>query len=187
MANMIEEAKSSRATCRTCRQKIEKGTLRFGEETPNQFDADGGGSYFLHHLLCAAQKKAAILRPVLDASPGPIPNRAEVDAALASPAKASGGGGPKASYPYAERASTGRSKCLQCDEAIGKGDWRIAVEREVDTGTFTRSGPGYLHPGCAIEQTGDEALLEKIKANSAGITDADVAQLKELMAAPSVT
>jgi hypothetical protein len=71
---------------------------------------------------------------------------------------------------------------MTCDEAIGKGDWRIAIEREVDTGTFTRTGPGYLHPGCAIEQTGDEQLLDKVKANSAGITDADVAQLKQLMA-----
>ena len=183
MANVIEEAKSSRATCRTCRQKIEKGALRFGEETPNQFDADGGTSYFWHHLLCAAQKKGAILKPVLEAYAGNVPNRGEIDAALASPPKASGGGGggPKAAYPYAERASTGRSKCIQCDEAIGKGDWRVAVEREVDTGTFTRTGPGYLHPGCALEQTGDDGLLDKIKTNTPGITDADVTQLQQLM------
>jgi hypothetical protein len=182
MPNVIEEAKSSRATCRTCRQKIEKGALRFGEETPNQFDADGGTSYFWHHLLCAAQKKSALLRPVLEAFTGEIPNRAEIDAALANPSKGSAGGGPKLSYPYAERASTGRSKCLQCDEAIGKGDWRVAVEREVDTGTFTRTGPGYLHPGCAVEQTGDAGLLEKIKANSTGLSEADAGELQQLMA-----
>jgi hypothetical protein len=180
MPNVIEESKSNRATCRTCRQKIEKGVLRFGEETPNQFDAEGGTSYFWHHILCAAQKKGALLKPVLEAYAGDVPNRAELDAAIANPPKASGGG-PKAAYPYAEKASTGRSKCIHCDDAIGKGDWRIAVEREVDTGTFTRTGPGYLHPGCALEQTGDDALLEKVKTNTPAITEADVAQLQGLM------
>jgi hypothetical protein len=183
MANVIEEAKSGRATCRTCRQKIDKGTLRFGEETPNQFDAEGGTSHMWHHLLCAAQKKGALLKPVLDAYTGEVPNRAELEAAIANPPKSSGGGGPKAAYPYAERASTGRSKCIHCDEPIAKDEWRVAVEREVDTGTFTRSGPGYLHPKCAIEQTGDAALLEKVKANSAGLAEADAAELAQLMAA----
>lgn len=180
MANIIEEAKSSRASCRTCREKIEKGTLRFGEETPNTFNPDAGFSYFWHHLLCAAQRKGALLRPVLEAYSGPVPNRAELDAALAAPPKASGSG-PKAPYPYAERASTGRSTCLHCAEALGKGDWRVAIEREVDTGTFTRSGPGYLHPGCAVEKTGDTALLEKLKANTPGLSAADVSELGALL------
>lgn len=181
MANVIEEAKSSRAACRTCREKIEKGALRFGEETPNTFDPEAGPSYFWHHLVCAAQRKAAIFRPVFEAYTGNVPNRPEVEAALAAPPKASGGGGPKAAYPYAERASTGRSKCMHCDEAIGKGDWRVAVEREVDTGTFQRTGPGYLHPGCAAEQTGDDALIDKIKTNTPGITEPDVAELEALL------
>lgn len=51
--------------------------------------------------------------------------------------------------PTADLAPTGRAKCIQCDEAIAKGSVRIAVEREVDTGTFVAKGAGYLHPGCA--------------------------------------
>ncbi len=46
----VETAKSSRATCRTCGDKIEKGTLRLGE--PNEFE--GNVSYRWHHLACAA-------------------------------------------------------------------------------------------------------------------------------------
>ncbi len=178
MPHVIEEAKSGRATCRTCRQKIDKGALRFGEETPNQFDA-GGTSHMWHHLLCAAQKKGAILKPVLDAYPGEVPNRAELDAAIANPPKASGG--PKAAYPYAERASTGRSKCIQCDEPIAKDELRVAVEREVDTGTFTRTGPGYLHAKCALENTGDAELFAKIRANSTGLSESDAAQLQQAL------
>ena len=41
MAHIIEEAKSGRAGCRTCRKPIAKGELRFGEEVENQF-ADAG-------------------------------------------------------------------------------------------------------------------------------------------------
>ncbi|MBK7858044.1 MAG: hypothetical protein IPJ65_05345 [Archangiaceae bacterium] len=181
MANVIEESKSNRATCRTCRQKIDKGVLRFGEETPNQFDAEAGASYMWHHLLCAAQKKGALLKPVLDAYAGEVPNRAELEAAIAAPPKGGAGAGPKLSFPYAERASTGRSKCMQCDEPIAKGEWRIAVEREVDTGTFSRSGPGYLHPRCARQNTGDEELLTKVKLNSAGLSEADAAELGTLL------
>ena len=37
MGNVIEEAKSGRASCRTCKKAIAKGELRFGEEAPNAF------------------------------------------------------------------------------------------------------------------------------------------------------
>ena len=177
MADTIEESKSNRASCRTCRQKIDKGVLRFGEETINTFSSDGGTSYFWHHLACAAGKVPAKVKTAMASYVGAIPDRDKIEAILAAPPKASGkSGGPKAAYPYAERASTGRSKCLQCDEAIEKGTMRVAVEREVDTGTFTSTGPGYLHPGCAAEYTGDESLLEKIKAN-VSLPEEDIAAL----------
>jgi hypothetical protein len=181
MPNVIEEAKSGRATCRTCKQKIDKGALRFGEETVNQFDTEGGTTFMWHHLVCAARKKGALVKPLLETYTGDIPNRAEIDAALAAAPQAAAA--PPANFPYVEKAPTGRSKCLLCEEAIAKGEWRVAVEREVDTGAFMRAGPGYLHPGCAIEQTGDDELLDKIKANMPTLSEADAAQLGELMAA----
>lgn len=179
MADIIEESKSSRATCRTCREKIDKGVLRFGEEVANQFDPDGGTTHQWHHLTCAAGRMAAKVKAAMAVFAGPIPDRAALEELLANPPKAAGKkGGPKANYPYGERAATSRSKCLQCDEAIEKGTFRIAVEREVDTGSFTTTGPGYLHPGCAAEYTGDEALLQKVKTNSAGLTPADIEALE---------
>src|SRR5690349_4657085 len=129
MANIIEESKSNRATCRSCRQKIEKGALRYGEETPNAFDPDGGTAYAWHHLLCAAKKKPSEVKVALAAFSGEVPNREELDKTLAE-AKDSG----KPPFPYAERAPSARSKCLVCEEAIGKGEIRVAIEREVDTG-----------------------------------------------------
>jgi hypothetical protein len=181
MANVIEESKSNRATCRTCREKIDKGVLRFGEETVNTFSSDGGTSYFWHHLTCAAGKVPAKVKEALATYTGLIPDREKLDAILAAPPKAAKGA-PKAAFPYAERAATGRSKCLACDEAIDKGTLRVAVEREVDTGSFTTTGPGYLHPGCALEHTGDDDLLEKIKANMPDLPEADLNELAEGMA-----
>lgn len=177
MPDTIEESKSNRATCRTCKQKIDKGVLRFGEETVNTFSSDGGSSYFWHHLECAAGKVPAKVKTAMANFGGAIPDREKIDAILAAPPKASAKGGPKAAFPYAERASTSRSKCLQCDEAIEKGTMRVAVEREVDTGSFSTTGPGYLHPACAGEYTGDDTLIEKIKANMPTISAEDLAAL----------
>jgi ribosomal protein L37AE/L43A len=179
MANIIEESKSNRATCRTCKSKIDKAVLRFGEEVPNSFDPEGGAAHVWHHLECAAGRMPAKVQEALATFAGTVPNREKLDAILAAPPKAAAGksSGPKAAYPYAERASTGRSKCMQCSEAIEKGTFRVAVEREVDTGTFTSTGPGYLHPACAGEYTGDDALLPKVQANTQGLTPEDVAAL----------
>ena len=177
MANVIEESKSSRATCRTCRQKIDKGVLRFGEETPNQFN-EGEVSHFWHHLTCAAKKKPLLVKDALAAFPGTVPDRAALDELLAG-AKPVAGERP---YPFAERAATGRSKCMQCDEAIEKGALRVAVEREVDTGTFVRKGPGYLHSTCAKEHTGDAELLAKVRKNTPELTPVDVEELTKALA-----
>ncbi len=174
MANVIEESKSSRATCRSCKQKIDKGVLRFGEETPNAFN-EGETSYFWHHLTCAAGKKPALVKEVLAAFGGPVPDRAALETLLANAKpKAAAGERP---YPFAERAATGRSKCMQCDEAIEKGALRVAVEREVDTGSFVRKGPGYLHAACAKENTGDPELLAHLKKHTPELTPADVEAL----------
>jgi hypothetical protein len=174
MANVIEESKSSRATCRTCRQKIDKGVLRFGEETPNQFN-EGEVSYFWHHLTCAAGKKPLLVKAALAEFTGTVPDRAALEATLNSAKpKAAAGERP---YPFAERASTGRSRCMQCDEAIEKGAIRVAIEREVDTGSFVRKGPGYLHVGCALEHTGEDDLFERVKKNTPELTPADIAEL----------
>ena len=75
MANVIEEAKSGRAACRTCKKPIAKGELRFGEEAPNAFGDQP--SLRWHHLACAAAKLPAELKATLETH-GDVPNRAEL-------------------------------------------------------------------------------------------------------------
>jgi poly [ADP-ribose] polymerase len=167
MANLIEEAKSGRASCRTCKKAIAKGELRLGVETMTQFSDTPSMQW--HHLLCAAGKLPAELKGALDGFDGDVPNRAELDKAMTDAIK--GGKAKPGGYPFTDKAPTGRASCMQCGETIEKGGFRVAVEREVDTGGFMRRTPGYLHPKCVaenLENTGGELseFVEQVKANS---------------------
>ena len=173
MAHTIEVAKSGRAKCRTCKQAIAKDELRFGEEVPDMFGG-GGFTYQWHHLKCAAEKKPGELKGAMDAFAGEIPNKAELEKTMGEAVKHV----KPSTFPYAERAPSARSKCMQCGEAIEKGDLRIAVEREVDTGTFATKSAGYLHLGCAKEYTKDDGIAAKVKANSPGLEAKDVEELE---------
>jgi hypothetical protein len=167
MANVIEEAKSGRASCRTCKKPIAKGDLRFGEEAPNAFgDAP---SMRWHHLLCAAEKLPVELKATLDTFEGDVPNRAELDKAMAD-AIAKGRAKP-GGFPYADKAPTGRAKCIQCSEPIAKDSFRVAIEREIDTGAMVTRGAGYMHPTCVsayLETSGGskDELVEGVRTNS---------------------
>jgi len=167
MANVIEEAKSGRASCRTCKKPIAKGELRFGEEAPNAFgDAP---SMRWHHLACAADKLPAELKAALDEYPGTVDNRAELDQRMAD-ALAKGRAKP-GGFPYADKAPTGRARCIQCSQPIEKDSVRVAIEREIDTGAMVTKGAGYLHPACVAAyveaQGGDKGeLVEGLRQNS---------------------
>ena len=158
--SVIEVAKSGRASCRKCKGKIEKDTLRFGVESDMQYGDEP--SYRWYHLKCGASVEPGQLEKLLKTYEGEIPDRAEIEKAIADGKKKK----KPSTFPYAEVAPSGRSKCMQCEETIEKGQLRVAVEREVDTGTFVTKGAGYLHVGCAIEHTGDEGLPQKVLENS---------------------
>jgi len=103
------------------------------------------------------------------AYPDPIANKAELEVAIADTLKK--GKGKPGGYPFVDKAPTGRAKCMQCEEPIAKDSFRVAVEREIDTGTMVTRGAGYMHPKCAVpnlENTGGskEDLIEGIRANS---------------------
>ena len=161
MANVIEEAKSGRASCRTCKKTIAKGELRLGVETVTQFSDTPSMQW--HHILCAAGKLPAELKEAMDTYDGEITNRDEIEKAMADAIKK--GGAKPGGFPHIDRAPTGRAKCMQCEEAIPKDSWRVAVEREVDTGAFTTRGAGYLHPKCVAEN------LENVGGDMAEFVD----------------
>jgi poly [ADP-ribose] polymerase len=177
MANVIEEAKSGRASCRTCKKAIAKGELRLGVEQMTQFSDTPSMQW--HHILCAATKLPAELKESMATYDGDIPNRDEIDKAMAEAIKK--GGAKPGGFPHVDRAPTGRAKCMQCEEAIAKDSWRVAVERELDTGSFQTRSAGYLHPKCVAENLenvgGDMAeFVEGVKKNSR-IAEDDLAKV----------
>ena len=177
MAETIEVAKTGRARCRVCRQPIEKGALRFGEEQPSAFAE--GMQWAWYHLTCAAGKKPVPLRSALAAFEGEVPDRAELDKVLAQSDQS------PSVFPYAEHAPTGRSKCQRCRQPIEKGVLRIAIEREVEVGGMGRPGAAYLHPSCAVAELEQPDLQQAVRANSRGLSDEDHAQLEREMAEPA--
>lgn len=167
MANMIEEAKSGRASCRTCKKTIAKGELRLGVEVVTQFSDTPSMQW--HHLPCAAGKLAGELKDAMAAFDGEIPDREELDKKIAEAMKK--GAAKPAGFPYIDKAPTGRAKCMQCEEAIAKDSFRVAVEREIDTGAMVTRGAGYLHPKCVAENLENvggsvEELVLGVQANS---------------------
>jgi hypothetical protein len=173
MPHTIEVAKSGRASCRTCKQTIAKGELRFGEEVQTQFS--DAPSLQWHHLMCAAKNKPAQLTDALAQYPEEIPDRAALEKTIEDAKKTQKPG----QFPYADRAPTGRAKCIECRETIEKGSLRVAVEREVDTGAFMGKSAAYLHPRCAAKAIEGGDVYEKIRANSLGLEERDLAELKK--------
>jgi poly [ADP-ribose] polymerase len=176
MAHTIEVAKSGRAGCRSCKSPIPKGELRFGEETPNQFGDAGEMTYRWHHIKCAASKLPTELRAALTAYEGEVPDRAELERLMAE-AEANRPP-PPPPFPYADRAPTGRARCLGCGEAIAKGALRVAIERELERGMGVTKGAGYLHPACAaayVEEQGGthDKLTTELRAHTR-LPDADL-------------
>jgi poly [ADP-ribose] polymerase len=179
MADVIEVAKSARAMCRTCRAAIAKGELRFGEEVPSAFGDGSGTTRLWHHLPCAAKKKPEKLRVALASFDGEVPDRAALDAAIAV-------NEPKQKpihFPYAERASTSRSRCGECHQGIDKGELRVAFERDPEPGGMTIGAPRYFHARCAPGREEAASLSNRLRENSKGLTAEDLAELEGAVAA----
>ena len=174
MAETIEAAKTGRARCRGCRQAIEKGSLRFGEEQPSAFAE--GMQWVWYHLPCAAKHKPVQVRSALVAFGGEVPGRAEIEGLLAEADTVA------SVFPYAERAATARSKCLHCREPIEKGRLRVATQRAVEYGGMGRTGAGYLHPRCAGAFLEAADLAADLRRNSRGLGEADLAELERELA-----
>ncbi|HEX6737654.1 MAG TPA: hypothetical protein VF310_05275 [Vicinamibacteria bacterium] len=175
MAETIEPAKTGRARCNTCRQPIEKGALRYGEERPSAFAE--GLQWVWHHLACAAKTRPVQVRAALAAFEGEVPDRAELEKQLEAADQSA------TVYPYAERAATGRSRCQHCREPIEKGALRVAFERQLELESGAgRPGTGYLHPKCAPAFLENADLAPALRQNSRGLSEAEVAELEQQLA-----
>lgn len=169
----IEGARSSRSSCKGCRKKIEKDTLRLGVLIEGPF----GTGYLWFHLKCAAKRRLEDVEAAYEerawdegvAVPS-IESLREIAAQNVEEKKA------KKVAPYVEVAPSARSKCKQCGEGIDEGAPRVVVLRAVQFGNQVRNGPIAVHPGCvgaavAAPDSGTEAkgLRQSLRDNSGGL------------------
>lgn len=189
---VIEGARSSRSRCKTCRKKIEKGSLRIGMLIEGPY----GTGYLWHHLRCAARRR---LEQVVEAYELEAWNEAKEPPKKVPPLDelrklaehADERRRQRRELPYAEVDPSGRAKCKHCQEPMEKGSLRIVLGRDVEFGGQVRTGPIHVHPRCvALEMqaedcaTRPEGFAEALRANSpdlpAGEPDRVLAEIGEL-------
>ena len=174
MPDVLEPAASGRAKCRGCREKIDKGALRFGEAVPNPF-GDGDTTHW-YHLMCAADARPDKLDLVLSITEHEVPSRSELERAVAA-----GVENPKlALVQRAERSPSGRARCRQCRERIEKGALRVAVLNDPDP--LAMPSTSFVHLSCAPAHVGRTGLLEKLERVSTDLEPADVDELSRALA-----
>lgn len=174
----IEGARSSRSSCKACRKKIEKGTLRLGVKIEGPF----GAGFLWFHLKCAAKRRledveAAYAEKAWDegVEVPPLESLQKLSAEAAEEKK------NQKVAPYVEIAPSGRSKCKQCSEPIAQGAPRIVLLRAVEFGNQVRNGPIAVHPQCVADalaqpdSASEEAgLRAALRANSTDVAPAEV-------------
>jgi hypothetical protein len=182
----MEPAASGRARCRACGGKIAKGEMRFGEVLPSAYGDGEGGSAFWFHPRCAAQRRPEKLGALLrenEAAAAALPDRdrllAEADEGVAHPRLPRVGG--------AERASSGRARCRQCQELIASGSWRILLSSFGENGFFDPLG--FIHAGCAPAyfeiSAGADTLVARIRQASPELDESALAEIAAAISSPS--
>ena len=188
---VIEGARSSRSGCKTCRRKIDKGTLRLGILIEGPF----GTGYMWHHLKCAARRQFERVEEAYELEawkeakdePEGVPPLAELEKLRQEAEERKK---KQRALPYVELAPSGRSKCKHCTEPIEKGAPRVVLGRHVEFGRQVRTTPINLHPrcvpaelmapDCAHEPEGFADVLREHSADLAARLDAVLAEIGPL-------
>ena len=156
---LLESARSSRSKCRTCRRKIDKGTLRLGILLEGPF----GTGYLWHHLTCAARRRLEDVEAAYEqqafADGLQVPPLAELQALKE---KAEQARAERKELPYVERAPSGRSKCKNCGKAIDQDALRVVLAREVSFGNQVRATPINVHPECVHAELESEDCMTEV-------------------------
>ncbi len=165
MSNIIEKAKSGRAKCRTCGEKIEKGVYRFGEEV-NTYDHP---SFRYHHLECVAKINPVELDKVLNNTKEDISNKEELKALIVK---------SKKKFIYGESYDyPGKLRCYYCGERIHEN--LIIVQEE---GSFTTERrETYIHVACARHAIDDDNIIETIKENKYKLKEKQMNEIIDIL------
>ncbi len=176
MAHSIQRAPTGRAKCRACKQPVDKGAFRLGEEVPNAF-GEGTATHW-YHLECGARQRAEAF---LEAWAS-VDNEEDAEVlrpqgeALLRTAELGTRYYRLQRFIKAERAPSGRARCQGCRELIQKGALRIVLQRIEDG---MASGAGFVHVGCAHAYAG---AVDELVARITGLSELDEESFREVEA-----
>jgi hypothetical protein len=177
---VIEGARSSRSRCKTCRRKIDKGTLRLGILIEGPY----GIGYMWHHLNCAAKRQFDRVQEAYEQeawlnakeAPNKLPG---LEALEQLQQKAQERKEKKKTIPYVELDPSGRAKCKHCAEPLEKGGVRVVLGRGVYFGNQVRVAPITVHPRCVSAELEKEdcetesgGFVNALRSNSDDFDDA---------------
>ncbi|MFX0087956.1 MAG: hypothetical protein ACFFAU_20050 [Candidatus Hodarchaeota archaeon] len=127
----IERAKSSRSTCRTCKQKISKDFYRVG--VPYQFTKPDGEeitSYGWYHPECVPFRSITSVLEILN-NDLLIDNK-DKESIIKSLKNTKKDQEAILRKPFIETSKSSRGKCKECDNKIEKDVYRVAEPSEVE-------------------------------------------------------
>jgi hypothetical protein len=174
--DVIETAKSARASCRGCGRRIDRGDLRFGESLPNAYAE--GESLFWFHLVCAACMRPDKFGAALATCCQPIPESDWLTQAVGDGLAHE----QLSRLARAERAPSGNAHCRQCRELVSKGSWRLALQIFEEG----RMQPiGTIHAECAEAYFGTSDILDRVQRLTDGLTSAELNEVARCIRAHS--
>ena len=155
-AHLIEQARSGRSTCKTCKVAIAKDVLRLGFASPQE---NGSFSHSWYHLACAASDRPEALEEALLATTLAIPDRKALEVSMGATLAAR----PARTFPYAARVVDAGS-CDHCQSWSFPNMLWVKTASQCAVGGVTLDRERLLHPSCAKAALGD--VLATIVANS---------------------
>lgn len=177
MPHIIERARSGRAKCRGCGERIGAGEPRFGERVPNPFAEDDAETTHWFHIQCAA-----FMRPEPFLEMLPSATEAETEAGLTDDRERlehdARLGLAHRRLPRVTtigRAPSGRAACRSCRETIDKGAWRIALVYYED-GRFVPSG--FIHVRCVSTYLETSEVMSRLRHFSRTLSDVDWTEIQ---------
>jgi len=186
----IEPAKSGRSTCKGCREKILKDTIRVG--TPYQFNSPKGEvftGYSWYHLECTPGYIIPETINTIKKSPLEDINQQKdtlsvLKQMLRDKPKKESRSQRMDRSPFLERAKSSRGKCRRCEEKIEKGVIRVAEPTLVEMEDGRKfSSNKYYHQDCYFDQIEDpESSINSIIDNSLKKHSIDELEVQEIKA-----
>jgi hypothetical protein len=182
---IIEGARSSRSRCKTCRRKIDKGSLRIGIRVEGPY----GVGHMWHHLGCAATRRfedveEAYRLEAWNEAKEPPARLPRLDQLRTKREQADRRRETRKPVPRVEVDPSGRARCKACGEPLAKGELRVVLARQVEFGGQVRTAVIQVHPGCVgraleAEDSGTEAdgLEQALRSNSAEVPEDRLAAL----------